>query len=145
VKDEEDGTMAETTLTTCAKCGKRGEMAVDQTDPGMDEMAIDSRGLVARNEHVCGECLERAEDGRGQAEDAGDSSDRYFPGATAEQLEAAALACRAVPEDADSDWDAPEAECARQHTAALGWSWDFSTWSHAASILEREAADVPKS
>lgn len=46
----------------CAKCGKRGAVADDQTDPGNDELALDSRGLVARNEYVCGECLEATED-----------------------------------------------------------------------------------
>jgi len=54
------------TTKTCAKCGKRGPVAEDETDAGWDEMAYDTRGLVARNGYVCGECLERAEDeGRG--------------------------------------------------------------------------------
>jgi hypothetical protein len=47
---------------TCVKCGKQGVAADDQTDPASDELALDSRGLVARNEYVCGQCLERAED-----------------------------------------------------------------------------------
>jgi hypothetical protein len=51
------------TTKTCAKCGKQGPVAEDETDAGWDEMACDTRGLVARNEYVCGECLERAEDG----------------------------------------------------------------------------------
>jgi hypothetical protein len=46
----------------CTKCGKPGILADDQTDPGPDELTIDSRGLVAINQHVCGACLEYAED-----------------------------------------------------------------------------------
>lgn len=63
-----------------------------------------------------------------------------FPDATKDQIEVAAWACRSVPEEDDADWDAEEAAGARSLTYALGWSWDFSTWSHAASILESEAA-----
>jgi hypothetical protein len=73
-----------------------------------------------------------------QPEDETMDTERYFADATAAQLTAAAIACRAVA--ADADRDAPEAAEARRLTDALGWSWDFSTWSHAASILEREAA-----
>lgn len=47
---------------TCAKCGKACSVAQDQTDPASDELALDSRGLVARSEYVCGECLDAAED-----------------------------------------------------------------------------------
>lgn len=50
------------TTNACKCCGKTAPIADDQTDPGMDELAVDSRGLVARNEYVCGECLEAAED-----------------------------------------------------------------------------------
>ena len=52
-------------MKTCAECGKSGSVATDQTDPGSDEMAIDSRGLVKRNEYVCGECLDAAQDDSG--------------------------------------------------------------------------------
>lgn len=46
----------------CAQCGKVGPLAEDQTDPAADELACDTRRLVAPNEYVCGECLEQAED-----------------------------------------------------------------------------------
>ena len=46
----------------CYNCGKHGPIATDETDPGTDEMAVDTRGLVAANEYVCGECLADAED-----------------------------------------------------------------------------------
>ncbi len=67
------------------------------------------------------------------------TTDRLFPTTTAEQLKAAAAACRVAQRGDDSDWDKPEAAEARDLTEALGWSWDFSTWSEAASILEDEA------
>jgi hypothetical protein len=56
--------MNETTSATkpCAGCGRRGLVADDQTDPSPSELVIDSRGLVARNEYICGACLEEAED-----------------------------------------------------------------------------------
>lgn len=67
--------------------------------------------------------------------------ERYFPDATAEQLKDGAYACRMVAESGgnDDDWQAPQAMQARQLTRELGWSWDFSTWSHAAGILDQEA------
>ena len=46
----------------CARCGKSGPVADDQTDPKGFELALDSLGLVARNEYACGECLEAAEE-----------------------------------------------------------------------------------
>ena len=49
-------------MQTCAKCGNTGPVAGDQTDAGPDELALDSRGLVAANRYVCGACLEAAED-----------------------------------------------------------------------------------
>jgi hypothetical protein len=67
------------------------------------------------------------------------NEDRCFPNATAEQLRDAAYACRHAAHFDDSDWGSGQAWEARKLTAALGWSWDFSTWSHAADILEKEA------
>lgn len=52
---------------TCANCGKRGQIAEDETDAGIDELALDSLGLVCRNYYVCGECLEAAEDAKEMA------------------------------------------------------------------------------
>lgn len=49
-------------LKTCAKCGKAGQIADDETDPGHDELACDTLGVVEVNEYVCGECLDAAED-----------------------------------------------------------------------------------
>lgn len=48
----------------CVNCGKRCRIAEDQTDPGWDEVAVDTRRLVCRHipEYVCGQCLEEAED-----------------------------------------------------------------------------------
>jgi hypothetical protein len=46
----------------CSQCGKMGPMAEDQTGPGDDEITTDVRGVVAANQHVCGECLERAQE-----------------------------------------------------------------------------------
>lgn len=67
------------------------------------------------------------------------TTERCFPTATAEQLRAAAGACRIAGHAADGDWDAAGAEDARDLTEALGWSWDFEGWGHAAGILEYEA------
>lgn len=47
----------------CHKCGYEGLEAIDQTDPTDRQTAIDSRGLVAANEWVCGACLAAAEEG----------------------------------------------------------------------------------
>lgn len=46
----------------CACCGGWGKRAIDETDPASDEIAIDARGLVSRDDPVCGACLESAED-----------------------------------------------------------------------------------
>ncbi len=67
------------------------------------------------------------------------ATDRLFATASFEELMAAAAACRFAEQAHDEDWNSPEAAEARQLTEDLGWSWDFSTWSHAASILEDEA------
>jgi hypothetical protein len=56
----DDGTIRERTRR-CAKCGNTHPEAADQTDPADDETALDSRGLVALNEWVCGACLADAE------------------------------------------------------------------------------------
>jgi hypothetical protein len=53
---------------TCAGCGRALPVAADQTDPGLDECGIDSRGLVAANEYVCGACQESAWDAMAAAE-----------------------------------------------------------------------------
>jgi hypothetical protein len=67
-------------------------------------------------------------------------TERYFADATAQQLRDAAKACRfAERTGVDDDWDHHYALDARRLTSELGWSWDFTTWSHAATILEREA------
>jgi hypothetical protein len=69
------------------------------------------------------------------------TTERYFADADAEDLRDAAYACRVVAEvgGEDTDRDTPAAAQARQLTKDLGWSWDFESWGHAASILEREA------
>lgn len=54
--------MTATTCHACANCGNLYPVAADQTDAGPEEVAVDSRGLVARNEWVCGACLTDAED-----------------------------------------------------------------------------------
>ncbi len=55
---------------TCYCCDKSAPVADDQTDAGPDELAIDSRGLCAANEYVCGECLDAAEDAARAAREA---------------------------------------------------------------------------
>jgi hypothetical protein len=64
---------------------------------------------------------------------------RYFAEATAEQLEEAAAACRRAAAIDDTAWDGDLAREAREFTDALGWSWDFTSWSDAAKILENAA------
>lgn len=49
-------------IVECAACGKSCPIAEDETDAGPDEAALDSLGLVERNQYVCGECLEQAAD-----------------------------------------------------------------------------------
>ena len=51
-----------TTYATCAICDRRGRIAEDETDPSDRELAMDSRGVAAANEYVCGRCLTDAED-----------------------------------------------------------------------------------
>lgn len=36
---------------------------------------------------------------------------------------------------ADDDWDATEMQLARELTAQAGMVWEFSSWSHAASLI----------
>jgi hypothetical protein len=67
------------------------------------------------------------------------TTERYFDTATAQDLRDAASACRLAAKGDDDNWDHPLAVDARRATKALGWSWDFTTWSHAAGVLEREA------
>jgi hypothetical protein len=66
------------------------------------------------------------------------ATERYFADATAEQIGAAAAACRRAATANDDDWGAPEAEEARRLTADLDWAWDFITWTHAATVLDNE-------
>jgi hypothetical protein len=67
------------------------------------------------------------------------TTERYFADATIEELKAAAEACRKAAAIDDAEWDGDHADEARRLTDALGWAWDFTSWSDAASILEREA------
>lgn len=53
---------------TCENCGKQARRAADETAPADDELAVDTRGLVAANWLVCGECLDAAEERRLRAE-----------------------------------------------------------------------------
>ncbi len=65
---------------------------------------------------------------------------RYFADATADQLRGAANACQfAARCGMDDDWDHHHATDARRLTKALGWAWDFTTWTDAAAILEAGA------
>ena len=69
------------------------------------------------------------------------STERYFTTASAEELRAAARTCRFVRESGGDpdDWDAPEAAEARRWTRELGWTWDFTDWDDAATVIEAEA------
>lgn len=49
-------------IRICNCCGKSGVISDDQTDPGADEMVIDSQGLICPNLYVCGACLADAEE-----------------------------------------------------------------------------------
>jgi len=59
---DSDTRMDEHEVRECVCCGKCGPVAADETDAGDDELALDARGVVRRNEYVCGECLTAAED-----------------------------------------------------------------------------------
>ena len=37
-------------------------MAEDQTDPRRDEITLDARGVLRRDQYLCGECMDAAED-----------------------------------------------------------------------------------
>lgn len=50
--------MTTTDARTCACCGKTGPVSADETDPGADELALDSLGLRDRHQYVCGACLD---------------------------------------------------------------------------------------
>lgn len=63
-------------MKKCYQCHKVGRVADDETGPGQHEMAVDSRGLVAMYEYVCGECLEEAEDAGGEECQLGDDMGR---------------------------------------------------------------------
>lgn len=52
------------TTHKCHACGAVYPEAEDQTDPTDRETAIDSIGYVARNQWVCGGCLDEAEQAR---------------------------------------------------------------------------------
>ena len=51
----------------CFNCEKEGPMALDQTDPGQDELTVDTRGVLWNNELICGECMEAAEDSQAKS------------------------------------------------------------------------------
>jgi hypothetical protein len=57
------------------------------------------------------------------------TTERYFADATIEELKAAAEACRKAAAIDDAEWDGDHADEARRLTDALGWAWDFTSWS----------------
>ena len=55
-------------METCTNCGKVGNLAEDQTDPRQDEITLDARGVLWRDQLICGECMDAAEDSQALAD-----------------------------------------------------------------------------
>lgn len=66
-------TRTNTDDTRCSICRRHLPLAIDETDPTADELAVDARGVVRPGAYVCGACLDAAEDELAEA------SSRYLP------------------------------------------------------------------
>jgi hypothetical protein len=67
--------------------------------------------------------------------------ERCYPKLDLTRVQKIAIVCRLAANDCrvKDDWDEPGAEIARLFLEEIGWTRDdFTTWSHAAKIMEAE-------